>query len=79
MRDTDAVVRVVRVVRAFEDPAIPAPFDAVAPARAAANLGPESVPADPWAPEKPMTRLDADRARGRRKPCRADALPGGTG
>ena len=23
--------------------------------------------------------LDADRARGRRKPCRADALPGGTG
>lgn len=76
MRETDAGVR---VVRAFEDPAIPAPFDAVAAARAAANRGPESVPADPWAPEKPMTRLDADRARGRRKPCRADALPGGTG
>ena len=42
---------IVRVLRAFEPPEVPAPLDAVAPARAAANRGPESVPADLRVPE----------------------------
>lgn len=69
VRDVDAVVH---VVRAFDDPAVPAPLETVDPARDAANLDLELLLADLSVLEKRITRLDADRARGKPEAVRGE-------
>lgn len=69
VREVDAIVH---VVRAFEDPAVPPPFDTVDPARDAANLELELFLADLSVLEKRITRLDADRARGKKEAVRGE-------
>ncbi len=69
LRDVDTIVH---VVRAFEDPTVPSPFDSVDPSRDAANLELELLLADLAVLEKRITRLDSDRARGKPEAIRGE-------
>ena len=69
LRDVDAIVH---VVRAFEDPIVPSPFDSVDPGRDAANLELELLLTDLAVLEKRVARLDYDRARGNPEPVRGE-------
>ncbi len=69
LREVDAIVH---VVRAFEDPTVPSPFDSVDPARDAANLELELLVADLAVLEKRIARLDRDRARGKPEAVRGE-------
>ena len=69
LRDVDAVVH---VVRAFDDPTIPSPFDSVDPGRDAANLEIELLLTDLAVLEKRIRRLDYDRARGKPEAIRGE-------
>lgn len=69
LRDVDAIVH---VVRAFEDPIVPSPFDSVDPGRDAANLELELLLTDLAVLEKRIARLDADRARGKPEAVRGE-------
>ncbi len=62
IRDVDVVVH---VARAFEDAAVPAPFETVDPARDARNLELELLLADLGIVEKRLDKLKKERARGR--------------
>ena len=69
LREVDAVVH---VVRAFENPTVPSPFESVDPARDAANLELELLLADLAVLEKRIARLDYDRARGKPEAVRGE-------
>lgn len=62
VRDVDVVVH---VARAFEDPSVPSPFDAVDAARDARNLELELLLTDLTVLERRLERLRYDRARGK--------------
>lgn len=70
IRDVDVVVH---VVRAFEDPAVPSPFDAVDPVRDAMNLELELLLADLGVLERRLERLRYHRARGKPEAIRGEA------
>ena len=69
LRDVDAIVH---VVRAFDDPIVPSPFDSVDPGRDAGNLELELLLADLAVLEKRIAKLDADRARGKPEAVRGE-------
>ena len=69
LREVDTIVH---VVRAFEEPTVPSPFDSVDPARDAGNLELELLLADLSVLEKRIARLDADRARGKPEAVRGE-------
>lgn len=69
LRDVDAIVH---VVRAFDDPTVPSPFESVDPGRDAADLELELLLTDLAVLEKRITRLDADRARGKPEAVRGE-------
>ena len=69
LREVDTIVH---VVRAFEDPTVPSPFESVDPGRDAANLELELLLTDLAVLEKRIKRLDADRARGKPEAVRGE-------
>ena len=69
IREVDAIVH---VVRAFEDPTAPSPFESVDPVRDAENLELELLLSDLEVLEKRIHRLDRDRARGKPEAIRGE-------